>query len=978
MRKRVHKIIRLLLCSAVTISALTACAQNVPTPSASEETLQEANVDEVISQELSASDEISEIDSILENMSLRDKVEQMMVVSYRIWEEVPDEDTSSINQTVENTEADNPKINVIELNEELRNDLRAHHYGGMVLFAENYQDAEQTLRLVADMQGANQEGGGLPLLIATDQEGGNVARITFGTTGVGNMALAATGDPANAKAMAAVYGEELGLLGINTDFAPVMDINNNSNNPVIGVRSFGDSPEEVSKYGLAYMEGLKETGTIATLKHFPGHGNTDTDSHTGFPCITSTYDELKAFELIPFQQAIDAGADMIMTAHIQYPQIETTTYSSISTGEEVYLPATMSRTILTDILRDDMGFEGVVVTDALDMAAITENFETEDILKYTMNSGVNMLLLPIITDAALFQKTQDMVDMAVALAEAGEIDEAQIDDSVRRILTLKAKYGILDQTDFTVTDEQVRAALDGIGSSEHRETAWEIAKKALTLVKNENEAFPLHTQQGENTLILFADTCASRIGTGELAKEKLLEDGLISDESEITLLVNTTENEEECVEAAKEADHTILVYRTYGAACLDPSTGDGFSSAVFDRIIKELHEEGKPAVLISCQLPYDADRFREADAILLTYNSAVMRVIPPESGAGSAYAPNLLAGIYACFTEEEITGQTPVTLPSVNEQYKLVTAALAKTSVIDYADKTTWAYYGIGEDRNADLFLVCPTVDMNDEFNMSLDDEDTRTSFLGALNMERGIYEDSTRMFAPYYRQAAMKVYSLDRAEWEPYMELAYSDVSAAFAYYLEHENDGRPIVLAGFSQGADMCYRLLEEYFDDETLYDQLVAVYAIGWPLTEEMTQTYPQIVAAQASDDTGVVISFDCEAPEVTETFINPADQRALSINPLSWTTDVTPADKSLNLGACFTRYSGEIRSETEALCGCYIDASRGVVKVTDIDPADYAPIVPGLPEGGYHVYDYQFFFRNLQQNVKDRVEAYLEDL
>ena len=291
-----------------------------------------------------------------------------------------------------------------------------------------------------------------------------------------------------------------------------------------------------------------------------------------------------------------------------------------------------------------------------------------------------------------------------------------------------------------------------------------------------------------------------------------------------------------------------------------------------------------------------------------------------------------------------------------------------------YADAENWAYYGVGENRDADLFLVCPTVDMNDEFNMSLDDEDTKANFLGALNMERGIYEDSTRIFAPYYRQAAMKVYSLSRTEWEPYMEIAYSDVSAAFAWYLEHENEGRPIVLAGFSQGADMCYRPLEEYFGDETLYNQLVAVYAIGWPCTQELTAKYPQIKPAQGADDIGVVISFDCEAPEVTESFINPADQKAYGINPLNWKTDASPADKSENLGACFTDYSGAIRSEQEALCGCFLDTRRGVVKVTDIAAADYAPIVPGLPDGAFHVYDYQFFFRNLQQNVADRIERF----
>ena len=299
----------------------------------------------------------------------------------------------------------------------------------------------------------------------------------------------------------------------------------------------------------------------------------------------------------------------------------------------------------------------------------------------------------------------------------------------------------------------------------------------------------------------------------------------------------------------------------------------------------------------------------------------------------------------------------------------------AIVSPVDYSQAENWAYLGLGEDRDADLFLICPTVDMNDEFNMAMDDEETKAAFYGALNMERGIYEDSARLFAPYYRQAAMKVYGLDRSEWEQYMEIAYSDISAAFAWYLENENDNRPIILAGFSQGADMCYRLLEEYFGDKELYDRLVAVYAIGWPCTQEMTDQYPQIKPASAADDVGVVVSFDCEAPELAETFINPADQKALVINPLNWRTDGTEADKSENHGACFTDYSGDITKEVAGLCGCYIDEERGVVKVTDIAAADYQPIVPGLPEGSYHIYDYMFFYRDLQQNVADRVSAYL---
>ncbi len=293
---------------------------------------------------------------------------------------------------------------------------------------------------------------------------------------------------------------------------------------------------------------------------------------------------------------------------------------------------------------------------------------------------------------------------------------------------------------------------------------------------------------------------------------------------------------------------------------------------------------------------------------------------------------------------------------------------------VDYSEVDNWAFYGIGEDKDADLFLICPCVDMNDEYNMSMDDEKTKQNFLGALNMERGIYEDCTRMYSPYYRQAAMKVYGMDRSEWEPYMQIAYSDVSAAFSYYLENKNNGRPIVLAGFSQGADMCYRLLEEYFGDEELYDRLVAVYAIGWPCSKDMVDRYPQIRPATSADDIGTVISFECEAEDVNDTFVCPADMKAYTINPLNWKTDQTPADKSLNSGACFTDYSGQIVTEVKGLCGCYIKDERGSVKVTDISPEDFPAVLGLFPEGAYHIYDYQFFYRNLQENVANRINIY----
>lgn len=601
------------------------------------------------------------LEIMLSTMTLRDKVAQMMIASFRVWQEVPE--TADGEQPAEEP----PKTNITELNDEIREMIARDHFGGILLFGENFTDPEQTLRLVSDLQTTNRNGGGVPQLIFVDQEGGNVNRIPYSTIGVGNMALGASGNSVNAWKMAAIHGEEIGLLGIQVDFAPVMDVNNNAANPVIGIRSFSDDPQIVAEFGCAYLSGLHDAGIIAALKHFPGHGNTDTDSHTGFPQINSTYEELKENELIPFQAAIDAGADMVMTAHIQYPQIEQETYTSVSSGEQVYLPATMSRTILTDILRGDMGFEGVIVTDALDMAAIADNFSPEDTLKLTINAGVDLLILPAVKDTNLFKLTESYVDTAVALVESGEISEEKINESVLRILRLKSENGVLYQTDFAVTDTQIAAAQSGVGSAAHRETERQIAEKALTLVKNDNDAFPLQVKPGEKTLILFADSCASRAGNGDLARQMLEEKQALPEGAEITVMKNTKENGDVCVLAALGADHVILVHRVYSQACMDPATEDGFSSGTFDKVIDALHQKGRAVIVVSCQLPYDAARFPEADAILLAYWGSTMRELPAE---GSSWSPNLPAGLLACFGLCETKGTLPVNIPALDEAYQ--------------------------------------------------------------------------------------------------------------------------------------------------------------------------------------------------------------------------------------------------------------------------------------------------------------------
>lgn len=305
--------------------------------------------------------------------------------------------------------------------------------------------------------------------------------------------------------------------------------------------------------------------------------------------------------------------------------------------------------------------------------------------------------------------------------------------------------------------------------------------------------------------------------------------------------------------------------------------------------------------------------------------------------------------------------------------------SLASAQEPDYADAGSWAYWRVGENKPADLFIVCPTVDLGTggNKNMSLADNEAKKNFYGALNMERGIYEQHCRMYAPYYRQAVLADYDLSANEAEPYFNLAYKDVRAAFLYYMQHENNGRPFVLAGFSQGAEMCLRLLKEFGNEDFVKDNMVACYAIGWRFTPQEAEKYPYIRPAQSADDLGTVIMFNSEAPEVTSSLMVPHGEKSFCINPLNWRTDGTMADKALNSGACFTDYSGSIKREVPQLTGCCIDTERGVLKVTDIDKKQYPPVLSIFTDGIYHLYDYQFFYRNLQQNVGLRINTFVEE-
>ena len=301
----------------------------------------------------------------------------------------------------------------------------------------------------------------------------------------------------------------------------------------------------------------------------------------------------------------------------------------------------------------------------------------------------------------------------------------------------------------------------------------------------------------------------------------------------------------------------------------------------------------------------------------------------------------------------------------------------ANAAPVDYGDPSNWGYRGnaTGPMQAVDVFFVGPTTFLGGvgQFNLPLADLAARRSFIGAINMEKGIYDTTANFYAPYYRQAALSVYRMDAAAAAPHFALAYQDVSAAFDYYLKRLNPDRPFVLAGFSQGADMVLRLLKDKFRDPRLQARLVAVYAIGWRVTAEEIARYPHLRMAQGEYDTGVIVSFNTEAPDLASSLSVPL--KTLGINPLNWKTTGERADKSLNQGAVFTDYSGNIVKEIPRLTGAYLDPVRGTIKVTDVDAADYPPGLDLFKTGEYHIYDYQFFYRNLQTNVRARIEMYL---
>ena len=342
--------------------------------------------------------------------------------------------------------------------------------GGLIYFgwSDNIADPAQVQRLSNGLQRASlATPAGIPLDLSTDQETGRVVRIGPPATEFpGAMALGAGGDPARTRAVFEVTGRELRAMGISTDYAPDADVNVDPDNPVIGVRSFGARPGLVAAHVAAAVEGLHAGGVGAAAKHFPGHGDTGTDSHTALPVIQHTRAQWRELDKPPFCAAIGAGVDEIMTAHIACPELD-------PSGD----PATLSASILQGLLRDELGYDGLVITDSLQMAGVRARYDDAEIAVRALEAGVDLLLMPADPDVA--------PRAVLEAVRSGRISEDRLLTSVRRVLGMKFDRGLIGRPLTEV------GALSAVGCAEHRRVADEAAVAAVSLLRDDRQLLPL-------------------------------------------------------------------------------------------------------------------------------------------------------------------------------------------------------------------------------------------------------------------------------------------------------------------------------------------------------------------------------------------------------------------------------------------------------------------------------------------------------
>jgi len=488
--------------------------------------------------------------------------------------------------------------------------VEKYHLGGVLYFAwaSNTNEPHQIAGLSNGLQEvALDQPSGVPLSLSVDQEGGIVSRILEpGTVFPGNMALGATRSTDLTAQQWQITGEELRAMGINTDFAPVADVNTNAANPVIGVRSFGEDPGLVGELTATATTALQATDVSATIKHFPGHGDTETDSHFGVPTVTYDRATLDELHLAPFAEAIEAGADAIMTAHVIVQAIDPDA------------PATLSPAILTGILREEMGFDGVIVTDSLGMAGVREHWGDDRVPVLALKAGADVLLNPPEMDVAY--------DAVLEAVRSGEISVKRIEESVERILQMKFERGLFEDP-FT-TDAAVTAT---VGVPEHLAIARAIADRAATLVSNGTGLLPLDPATTPELLVVGPAT-----GNPVLVAQELTARGFTAT-ARTTAAAPTTAQIDAAIGAAGAVDAVVVT--SYSA----------WRSPAQTRLVTEFTATDTPVAVVATRDAYDANVATGADAALAVYGNR---------------AVSLRGAVRALTGEVAPTGLLPVAVPT--------------------------------------------------------------------------------------------------------------------------------------------------------------------------------------------------------------------------------------------------------------------------------------------------------------------------
>ncbi|MFD5553561.1 glycoside hydrolase family 3 protein [Streptomyces sp. NPDC127068] len=494
------------------------------------------------------------------------------------------------------TSADNPnqfdrERNLRELGVATAAELIAkYHIGGVIYFsgwANNIQDPHQVAELTNGVQRASLAlDPGIPSLISIDQEHGANVRIGSGATQLpGAMALGAGRSLSDARTAGRISGTELAALGIHQNYAPVADVNVNPANPIINVRSFGADANAVGRMVAAQVKGYQGAGVVACAKHFPGHGDTGEDSHTGLPVITHTREEWDRIDAPPFKAAIAAGVDSIMTAHLQVPALDPSNE-----------PATLSPKILQGVLRGELGFDGVIVTDALNMRGVRTKYGDDRVPVLALKAGVDQLLFPPNIDVAY--------NGVLAAVRSGEITVARLDESVLRILRLKHKVGLLDGNPYISPREVDRV----VGAAKHKAAAGRIAERTTTLLVNKGETLPLRRRQ-KKLLVVGASpafpTDANRTSVPELAKAfdelglttTALATGRAPDAAKI----------DEAVAAAQGRDAVVVLTDNVNATSAQRT------------LVSRLIATGVPVIHLAVRNPYDIAHLSGVRASLVSY-----------------------------------------------------------------------------------------------------------------------------------------------------------------------------------------------------------------------------------------------------------------------------------------------------------------------------------------------------------------------